>query len=67
MTVFSNGVCVVALEVLVQARGVLLEMSVRHGEVDDERIDGLGRGQLETVHLPFFILFICPIDPDARS
>ena len=58
MTVFGNGMRVVALEVLVQARGVLFEMSVRHCDVDDERIDGLGRGQLETVHLPFLYLYL---------
>lgn len=53
MAVLSDSVRVVALEVLVQARSVLLEVRVDHGECVE--LSQSGRGQLETVHRPFFI------------
>jgi len=56
MAVLGDSVCVIALEVLMQARSVLLEMRVGHGECVAQPV----LGQLETVHQSLSLyLYVC--------
>lgn len=63
--------CVVALEVFVQARGVLLKMSVGHGDdsIDRnrEKVNGLDEKATRNGAPSFLYTFICGTVPDAGS
>lgn len=65
MTVLSNGMRIIALEILMQTRRVLLHMSVSHSVCNSraQTKNSLGWRQLETEHRPLLYTLRCHAHP----